>query len=84
MKYLLFSSSILCICYCASFGRVNFSSFTKSPWNLSLHIGETTTAISKWSIQRSVGGKLRHYNCHVLCGDISDVCYVASVTVCVH
>ena len=51
---------------------------------LFLHIGEPSIAISKTSLQRSVGGKLRDSNCNVLCGDISDMCYVLSVTVCVH
>ena len=51
---------------------------------LFLHIGKQSIAISKMSLQHSVGGKSRDSNCSVLCGDISDVCYVLSVTVCVH
>ena len=54
------------------------------PVFLFLHIGEPSIATSKMSLQWSVVGKLHHSNCNVWCGDINDVCYVLSVTVCVH
>ena len=62
---------------------MNFSSLTISSWNLSTVLvfthWRTSIAISKMSLQRSVGGKLRDSNCNVLCGDINDVCFVLSV-----
>ena len=69
-----------------SFWRVTFSSLTSSSWNLFscfYTLANHSIATSKMSLQRSVVCKLRHSNCNVWCGDISDVCYVLSVTVCV-
>ena len=49
---------------------------------LFLHIGKPSVAISKMSLLRSVVVKLHDSNCNVLCGSISDVWCIVSVTVC--
>ena len=67
-----------------SFWRVNLSCLTSSSWNLFSILTRPFFATSKLSLQRSVACKLHHSDCNVWCGDISYVCYVLSVTVCVH
>ena len=90
MKYSLFLSSLLCICNCVTWWiivtckRYFFDLIIFEPVFFVLHIGEPSIATSKMSLQWSVVGKLHHSNCNVWCGDINDVCYVLSVTVCVH
>ena len=90
MKYSLFSSSLLCICNCVTWWIIAtckcyfFDWIIFEPVFLFLHIGEPCIATSKMSLQWSVVFKLHHSNCNVWCGDINDVCYVLSVTVCVH
>ena len=85
MKYLLFPSSILCICNCVTWWIIltcKLFLFDFIVLESVLYIGEPFIASSKMSLQRSVACKLHHSNCNVWCGDISDVCYVLSVTVC--